>query len=150
MKKSAQIESPETPAQGARKRRKRKHGPTIVARFQPSFWVDADTRYAAIKLVRARVEALARDINADSEQKRLLVERAAFLSCVLESAEVRAAQGIEKLDLGAWTQGVNALTGLLKLLGIEKRTAQETLETYLAKRKREAPRIEVHREEHDE
>lgn len=113
-------------------KKRRKPGPKdLPARWEPRFFEQADSRYQAIKLVRERVQALADDVDADSEQKRLLVSRAAFLSILLETMEVKHTTGEEELDVGKWTQAVNALTGLLAKLGIERKVPAVDLATYL-------------------
>jgi hypothetical protein len=114
-------------------KRKDRQGATLPKRWEPRFWELADARHKTVRLVRERVEALTEDANVDSEQKRLLVSRAAFLSLQLETLEVMASQGGE-FDMGKWTQGVNALTGLLKALGLDKKAKVLDLKAHLAKK----------------
>jgi hypothetical protein len=102
-----------------RRARRRKHQP-IPAEFVPRFWDDLDRRLHPAKEIVRRVELLKRDSGADSYPRQLLCERAAFLSVLLETAEVEAGRS-GRLDVGAYVQGLNALTGLLKALGLERK-----------------------------
>lgn len=107
----------------------RKRG-SLPARFVPRFWSDADRRCAVVRQVEERVEALVADCGADSTQRRLLAERAAFIAIQLETAE-RGAIETGKLDAGSYVQACNALLGLLKALGLEKRVAAQGLKAYV-------------------
>jgi hypothetical protein len=73
----------------------------------------------AVKEVRSRLRTLIEDSGADSFQKRLLAERAVFLSIKLQSMEIDAVEGRE-FEMGKYNQGVNALVGLLRSLGLER------------------------------
>ncbi len=89
--------------------------------FKPYFWQDADSRIAVVRIIRNRVERMKSDAGgSESYQREILCQRAVFISILLETAETRAAEG-EPFDMGAYVQGVNALMGLLKALGLEKR-----------------------------
>ena len=98
----------------------RKEKTTLLpAKFEPRFWNECDARLAVVRTIRRRVEELAADVGCDSVQKRMLVERAAFLDVVLETAECRCAEG-GVFDVGQWTQASNALSGILSKLGLER------------------------------
>ena len=103
---------------------------SIGKRFVPRFWEDADGRDAIIKRIKRRVERLKEDVGADSYQKELLCERAAFVVLQLETAE-RAAFEDGHLDMGVFTQMTNCLLGLLRSLGLEKKVKAVGLKTYL-------------------
>lgn len=92
---------------------------TLPRRFVPCFLEDADGRSVTVREIRRRIACLTEHCNADSEQKRMLVQRAAFLGVLLETQECAAADS-GNLDLGVYVQGINALVGVLKSLGIEK------------------------------
>jgi len=112
------------------------HQITLGKRFKPRFWADADQRVAVVRLIKRRYEQLKRDTGVDSVQKDLLCQRAAFLSSILETQEVEAAEG-EGLDIGSYTQATNALSGLLLRLGLDKKVKNVTdLSTYLEERKK--------------
>jgi hypothetical protein len=105
---------------------------TLPNRFIPRFWEDSDNRLAAVRLVRQRCERLKSHAGGDEcVQRDLLCQRAAFLSIILETFEVEAAEG-KGMDLAVYTQAVNSLQGLLKTLGLEKRIkSTHDLRSYL-------------------
>src|SRR6185503_5636438 len=95
---------------------------TIPKRFTPRFWDDSDGRCAVVKTILRRYERIKEDAGGgESYQRDLLCQRVAFISIILETQEVKAAEGGEGFDLGVYTQATNALTGLLKTLGLDKR-----------------------------
>ena len=110
---------------------------TIPARFEPRFWEDGDSRRSIVKLMRRRYKALHADAGGErSAQRDILIQRASFISIILETWEVRLAEG-ENIELGAYTQMVNALTGLLTKLGLEKHVRDVTdLKDYLKRRQK--------------
>jgi len=95
--------------------------PALPSRFEPQFWAEADGRLAVTQEIKRRIKRLKEDSGADSYQKNLLCEKAVFLAIVLETMERNAAEGTEELDFGRYTQGLNALVGLLRTLGLERR-----------------------------
>ena len=113
-------------------RRQNSLGVTLPARFKPRFWEDSDNRIGVVKLIRQRHELLkAHAGGKESVQRDLLCQRCAFVSVILETKEVEAAE-TGKLDLGSYVQGVNCLLGLLRTLGLEKRIKTVSdLKTYL-------------------
>lgn len=104
----------------------------MPARFEPQFWQDADGRCAIVKEIKRRVEMLIRDAEVDSYQKKLLCQRAVFVTIQLETME-RTAVEQGKLDPGVYTQMVNSLVGLLKSLGLERKVEAPRLSEYLGK-----------------
>lgn len=105
------------------KKPKAKRPATIASRFVPRFWEEADGRQLAVKEIKRRYETLLDHAGADSFQKELLVQRAVFVSVQLETMEIDAAQG-NKFDAGVYTQMCNALLGMLKTLGLERRAKE--------------------------
>lgn len=104
--------------------------------FTPRFWTQADRRLAAVREIRARIELLKAHAGADSYQKQMMCERAVFLALQLETAE-REALETGQLHMGRYVQGINGLTGCLRLLGLNKHAdAADKLQLHLAKRKR--------------
>lgn len=103
-------------------KRQRKHKDIFVSRrFAPRFWETSDSRISVVKLIRRRVELLkAHAGGEESIQRDLLCQRAAFVSLILETAEVEAAEG-KGLDMSCYVSAVNCLQGLLRALGLEKR-----------------------------
>ena len=109
---------------------------SVPGRFQPRFWTDADQRIATVRAIKKRYEILKEHTQADSIQRDLLCQRAAFLACIVEKFEVECAEG-EGLDLGVYTQAVNSLQGLLKTLGLTRQIKNVTdLKSYLEDKKR--------------
>ena len=105
----------------------------LPARFTPQFWKEADCRLAVVKEIRRRVDRLKRDVASDSYQKDILCERAIFIACQLETQE-RIAIERGTFDPGRYTQMVNAMVGLLRSLGLERRARRiEDLQSYVAK-----------------
>lgn len=105
-------------------------------KFVPRLWLNADRRLAIVRRIKAQVDLLQQHANADSFQKQLLCQRAVFLALQLETAE-REALETGKLDMGVYTQGCNALSGLLTKLGLSKQSAAvDKLRVHLAKHKR--------------
>ena len=103
---------------------------TLPERFEPHFWQDADGRCSLVKQIKKRVDKLKEDTRADSYQRELLAERAAFVAVQLETMERMAAeQG--KFDAGVYTQMTNSLMGLLKALGLDKKVRAIGLKGYL-------------------
>lgn len=105
---------------------------TLPERFTPQFWQEADQRLAIVREIRRRVTALKADSGADSAQKQTLCERAVFLALQLETQEREAVEN-GRIDLGSYTQGCNALLGLLRALGLQKhaKPVNGDLKTYL-------------------
>lgn len=120
----------------SRKSRSTRPPVKLPAQFQPKFWEESDRRCAAVRAIKARYLRLREDCGGDeSYQRDLLVQRVVFLSIVLETQEVRAAEGGD-IELGSYIQAVNGLTGLLKTLGLDKRVRNITdLKQYLENRR---------------
>ena len=100
--------------------------------FEPRFWENGDRRIAVVRQILNRYENLKRDAGGEnSTQRDLLIQRACFLSCILESQEIEAAEG-GHFEIGSYTQGCNALLGLLRALGLEKQAKDVLdLDTYV-------------------
>lgn len=119
-----------------RKRVQRNELVTLPKRFEPRFWEDADQRHHKVRTIRKRYLLLKEHCGADSAQKEMLCQRAAFISMVLETMEVLLAEGKDGFELGSYVQGTNALSGLLKSLGLERHVKQVGgLRAYLEERK---------------
>jgi hypothetical protein len=105
---------------------------TLPRRFIPRFWQDCDCRIATVKLIKRRYELLKEHCGGgESAQRDLLVRRIAFVSIVLETAEVKACEAGE-IDLGSYIQSVNSLVGLLKTIGLDRKVKNVTdLTAYL-------------------
>jgi hypothetical protein len=108
---------------------------TVPARFSPRFWAEADQRCAIVKEIQRRYAELREDTGTESVQKDILCQRATFIAIQLETMECEAMEH-GRLDVGVYTQGVNALLGLLKALGLEKKL-KKTLDLAAYTRQRE-------------
>lgn len=104
----------------SRAERKAKTPATLPDQFVVKFWDAADKRQVVVKEIIRRYELLKADCGADSYQKDLLCQRAVFMAVQLESMEITAVQDGIFSD-GVYTQMSNALLGLLKTLGLEKK-----------------------------
>lgn len=86
-------------------------------------WLDKlDKRTRVAKAIMQRIAALTSDAGgADtlSHAKTSLIRRAAFLECICEGHEIKLAGG-EEIDVGSYTQTLNSLLGLYRLLGLER------------------------------
>ncbi|MBL7146521.1 MAG: hypothetical protein ISS76_19940 [Phycisphaerae bacterium] len=108
---------------------------TLPQRFVPQFWDESDGRCAMVKKIANRYAELHDDCGVDSYQKKLLCQRAVFVSIQLETMEVKAAQTGD-FNAGVYGQLVNTFLGLLKSLGLERRAKTvECLSTYIKSRK---------------
>lgn len=88
--------------------------------------LDKRTRVARAVLDRiAELESDAGGSESLSAARRSLIRHAAWLDAVVESHELRLASG-QQIDTGAYTQALNSLLGLYRLLGLERR-AKKTL-----------------------
>lgn len=101
-------------------------------KFKPRFWEDSDSRCAVVRTLRKRYALVRAHCGGEeSVQRDMLCQRVVFLSAILETQEVLAAEG-KGLELGSYIQAVNGLTGLLKTLGLDKRVKNVTdLRAYL-------------------
>ena len=117
----------------ARTRSKRKGKVTSLStRFEPEFWGDLDQRLNISKAIRERYETLIKETGANSLAKRLLVQRAVFLSIRIETMETTAASTGE-FNQSVYTFAVNALSGLLTKLGLDVDEGEVlTLKDYVA------------------
>ncbi|OYP36442.1 hypothetical protein CGZ80_09065 [Rhodopirellula sp. MGV] len=124
-----------TKRQSTRSARKAKKPATLPERFEPKFIETLDQRQAVVRLIRRNVERLLEDVGVDSFQQEILARRAVFIAVQLETMEANALDG-KPIDLGTYTQGVNALSGLLAKLGLKRAMRKTTdLSSYLQESK---------------
>jgi hypothetical protein len=109
-----------------------KHKCKLPTKFDVRVFEDCDQRYTQIKRLRRTLHKLMEEVNADTIAKQMLCRRVIFLAAQLESMEVAATE-TKKLDFGRYTQSVNALSGLLAKLGLERQCKPEihNLESYI-------------------
>jgi len=107
-------------------RTNRNHKPqTLPRRFKAGFLAELDGRTELAKTLRANYEAIVADIGGPVEVghvKATLIERFCWLEAILQTLEHEMASGkIDKSEaLGKWIQAVNSLSGLAKVLGVER------------------------------
>lgn len=109
----------------------------IPATFS-SDWIDhLDGRTKLARVVRQRLSSLHSDLggrDALSYQQRSLCRRAVWLEALIERREVALANGRE-IDEGAHTQSINALMGVWKALGLQRKAREvPDLHDYLRNR----------------
>lgn len=83
-----------------------------------------DKRTKVARAVLDRIAELQSDAGGTeslSAARRSLIRHAAWLDAVVESHELRLASG-QQIDTGAYTQALNSLLGLFRLLGLERKT----------------------------
>ena len=106
-----------------------RHKPAgLPAKYKPGFLADLDGRGGLSKALRANYAEIVADIGGTTEVghvKAALIERFCWLEAILQTLEHDLATGaIDKAEaLGRWIQAVNSLTGLAKVLGIERKAS---------------------------
>ena len=98
-------------------------------------WIEKlDGRTTLAKVVQSRLAELQADLgglHSLSYQERSLTRRAVWLEALIESREAALARG-EEIEEGAHVQSVNALMGVWKALGLQRRAKDVTdLQAYL-------------------
>ncbi len=87
-------------------------------------WLDKlDKRTKVARAIMQRIAALtsdAGDADSLSHAKISLIRRAAFLELICESHEIQLVGG-QEINVGAYTQSLNSLLGLYRLLGLERK-----------------------------
>jgi hypothetical protein len=104
-----------------------KHKPqTLPAKFKAGFLSELDKRTDLARALRANYNDIVLDIGGPADVghvKAALIERFVWLEAILQTLEHEMAQG--KIDksaaLGKWIQAVNSLSGLAKVLGVERK-----------------------------
>lgn len=122
-------------SKGTRTNRKLKPE-TLPAKFQAGFLSTLDGRTELARALRANRQAIVDDIGGEadlSHVKNALVERFVWLEGILQTIEHEMAAGtINKSEaLGRWIQGLNAMSGLAKALGVDRKTVTRPWEAQL-------------------
>ncbi|MHC1763745.1 MAG: hypothetical protein AB9869_05475 [Verrucomicrobiia bacterium] len=86
-----------------------------------------------VKTIKRRYRLLSEHCGGEeSAQRDLLIQRLVFMSILLETYEVKAAEGGD-IDLGAYVRAASCLVGLVKTLGLDRHIKNVTdLKGYLA------------------
>jgi hypothetical protein len=95
-------------------------------------WLERlDKRTKISRAIGARVRELEADAGGAeglSAVKRSLIRHCVWLDALTESYEIRIAAG-EPVDVGGFTQSLNSLIGLFRMLGLERKARRtETLD----------------------
>ena len=95
-------------------------------KFKAGFLNTLDGRTELARALRSNYQAVVADVGGQQELshvKASLIERFCWLEAVLQTLEHEMASGIiDKADaLGKWIQAVNSLSGLAKVLGVERK-----------------------------
>lgn len=102
--------------------------------FTPKFLDQLDGRTVVARTLRARLGEIMGDLGGEeqlSHAQRSLARRAVWLESWLETQEAAAAEG-EQVDIGRQVQALNALIGLWRTLGLERRQKNApSLQEYL-------------------
>ncbi len=96
---------------------------TLPDNYSSDWLQRLDKRTKIARAVLARIGQLESDAGgADSisAARRSLIRHAAWLDAIVDSHELRLAAG-EQLDVGAYTQALNSLLGLFRLIGLERK-----------------------------
>lgn len=98
---------------------------TVPAKFKSGFLSTLDKRTDLAKALRQNYEAIVADIGGRDDighVKSSLIERFVWLEAILQSIEHEMVAGeISKSEaIGKWIQAVNSLSGLAKVLGVER------------------------------
>ena len=104
--------------------------PALSNEFRPLFWSGLDGRVSVVKETLRRYEKLRKDTGSDSVQKDLLCQRITFLAIRLESMEREAIES-GMFDAGLYVSLTNALTGMLRLIGINRKAKITSLKDYV-------------------
>lgn len=96
---------------------------TITPDYEPDFVERLDRRTRLSRVIPNRIACIESDLGGSdglSYARRSLVRRVVWLEAVVETYEQNLAQD-RTIDLGAYTQSINSLLGLFRLLGLERR-----------------------------
>lgn len=102
---------------------------SLPAQFRAGFLAELDKRTELSRFLRASYSNVVADIGGPedlSHVKAALVERFVWLEAILQTLEHEMANGaLDKAEaLGKWIQAVNSLSGLAKVLGIERKASR--------------------------
>ena len=113
----------------------------LPPRYSSDWLARIDGRTKLAQAARMRLDDLHANLggrDALSYQERSLCKRIVWLEAQIEQREAALARG-EEIDEGRHTQSVNALVGLLKTIGLQRRQRDvPTLSEYLANREASA------------
>ncbi len=99
---------------------------TLPATFKAGFLASLDKRTDLAKALRQSYDDIVRDVGGAGEVghvKAALIERFCWLETILQTIEHEMVSGeTSKTEaIGRWIQAVNSLSGLAKVLGVERK-----------------------------
>ena len=107
----------------------------LPVKFHAGFLAELDGRTELARALRADYDAIVSDVGGAEEighVKSALIERFVWLEAILRGIEQDLVNGTHKADvLGKWIQAVNSLSGLAKVLGIERKMRTVDLQAYV-------------------
>lgn len=96
---------------------------TLPDSYRANFVERLDKRTRVARAILDRIAVLESDAGGAenlAHARRSLIRRAAWLEAICEVKELALADG-QPLDVGGYTQALNSLLGVYRLLGIERR-----------------------------
>lgn len=99
----------------------------VPSKFRHGFLSDIDGRTELSRTLRGNFEQIVQDVGGASEVshvKKALIERFVWLEAILQDIEQSLVSGeMSKTEaIGRWVQAINSLTGLAKVLGIDRKS----------------------------
>jgi len=102
-------------------------------RYEEHFLAKLDGRSRAAQILRQSFDEITSDLGGAaglSHVQLTLIERFCFLEFILRMKELKMAEasnnGQKDKNFGSWVQSLNALVGLAKVVGLERRAKQVT------------------------
>lgn len=118
-------------------------------RYEQHFLSKMDGRSRAYVLLKESFDEITSDLGGAeglSHVQLTLIERFCFLEFILRMKELKMAEspnGQKDGNFGSWVQSLNALVGLAKTVGLERRAREVTsLQSYIKQKKKKSKRKE--------
>lgn len=111
----------------------------LPAKYEPGFLREMDLRTGLAQRLHENFNAICDDAGGAADlahTKLAMIERFVFLEAMLATMEQQIADGADNATelLGKWVQGINAMQGLAKLIGLERQARRADLKAYMAER----------------
>lgn len=108
-------------------------------KYEVGFLAKLDKRTEVFALLKNAFDEITSDMGGAenlSHTQICLAERFTFLEFVLRGLEQQIAENPKEssIILSRWVQGLNSLTGLSRLIGLERRARKINLKTYVKER----------------
>lgn len=97
---------------------------TLPDSYSGDWLMKIDKRTKTARAVLGRIGELEADAGGAESltaARRSLIRHAAWLDAIVDSHEIRLVAG-DTIDTGAYTQALNSLIGLYRLIGLERKT----------------------------